>query len=98
MPRQYRTSKEFDKTLAKLEKKDKQIYENLFNKMNEVLNSPDIEHYKNLRYDLKEFKRVHVGHFVLVFKFDKMNNLIYFSDFDHHDKIYKKLNIVALEF
>lgn len=89
MPRQYKTSKEFDRILAKLQKKDKQLYENLFNKINEVLNSPDIEHYKNLRYDMKEFKRAHVGHFVLVFKFDKINDLIFFSDFDHHDKIYK---------
>ena len=53
------------------------------------MNSIDIDHYKNLRYDMREFKRVHVGHFVLVFKFDKINNLILFSDFDHHDKIYK---------
>ncbi|PIN94915.1 addiction module toxin RelE [Candidatus Pacearchaeota archaeon CG10_big_fil_rev_8_21_14_0_10_30_48] len=89
MPRQYKTSKEFDRLLVKLERKDKQLYENLINKMNEVLNSIDIEHYKNLRYDLKEFKRIHVGHFVLVFKFDKISNLIFFSDFDHHDKIYK---------
>ena len=37
MPRPYKTSKEFDRTLAKLEKKDKQLYENLLNKMNEVL-------------------------------------------------------------
>ena len=90
MPRQYRTSKNFDRILAKLEKKDKQLYENLFNKMNEVLNSPDIEHYKNLRYDLKEYKRVQVGSFVLVFKYDKSSDLIFFADFDHHDVIYKK--------
>ncbi len=89
MPREYKTSKEFDRVLFKLQKKDKQLYENLLNKMNEVLNCFDIEHYKNLRYDLKEFKRVHVGHFVLVFKFDKMNNVIFFSDFDHHDNIYR---------
>ena len=90
MPRQYKTSKSFDRVLVKLEKKDKQLYENLFNKMNEVLSSPDIEHYKNLRYDMKEFKRVQVGHFVLVFKYDKQNDMIYFADFDHHDKIYNK--------
>jgi len=90
MSRGYKTSKEFDRILAKLQKKDKQLYENLFNKMTEVLDSPDVEHYKNLRYDMKEFKRAHIGHFVLVFKFDKMNNLIFFSDFNHHDKIYKK--------
>lgn len=90
MLRQYKTSKEFDRILAKLQKKDKQLYENLFNKMKEVLNSTNIEHYKNLRYDMKEFKRVHIEHFVLVFKFDKTNDLVFFSDFDHHDKICKK--------
>jgi len=88
MPRQYKTSKEFDKIILKLQRKDKQLYKNLLNKMNEVLNNLDVEHYKNLRYDLKEFKRVQVGHFVLVFKYDKINDLILFSDFDHHDKIY----------
>lgn len=90
MSRPYKTSKEFDRVLIKLHKKDKQLYENLLNKIEEIRNSADIEHYKNLKYDLKEFKRAHVGHFVLVFKFDKTNNLILFSDFDHHDNIYKK--------
>ena len=90
MPRKYKKSKNFDRILAKLQKKDKQLYENLLNKMNEVLNSSDIEHYKNLRYDMKEFKRVQVGHFVLVFRYDRQNDMIYFADFDHHDKIYKK--------
>jgi len=91
MPRLYKTSKEFDRILVKLQKKDKPLYESLFNKIEEIIISADIEHYKNLRYGLKEFKRTHVGHFVLVFKFDKINNLILFSDFDHHDNIYKKL-------
>jgi mRNA-degrading endonuclease RelE of RelBE toxin-antitoxin system len=58
-------------------------------KMNEVLESIDIEHYKNLRYKLKEFKRVHGGSFVLIFRYDKQNDLVYFSHSDHHDNIYK---------
>jgi len=90
MPHQFKTSKNFDRILDKLQKKDKQLYENLLNKMNEILNSSDIEHYKNLRYDLKEYKRVHVGSFVLVFKYEKSSDLIFFSDFDHHDVIYKR--------
>ena len=89
MPREYKTSNEFDRILAKLQKKDKQLYENLLNKMSEILNSIDIEHYKNLRYNMKEFKRAHIGHFVLVFKFEKTSNIVFFEDFDHHDKIYK---------
>ena len=78
------------KILNKLSKKDKSLYEQVLIKIREIITSFDIEHYKNLRHDLKELKRVHVGHFVLVFKYDKQNDMIYFDDFDHHDVIYKK--------
>ncbi len=71
MPRPYKTSKNFDRILQKLEKKDKQLCENLINKMDEILSITDIEHYKNLRGNLKEYKRIHVGSFVLLFKYDK---------------------------
>ena len=57
-------------------------------KINEVINSGNVEHYKNLRHDMKDKKRVHIGHFVLVFIFIKSENKISFVDFDHHDKIY----------
>ncbi len=76
--------------LQKLFKKDKTLYEQVIKKIDEIINSYDIEHYKNLRHDLKEFKRVQTGHFVLVFRFIKNENKIIFIDFDHHDKIYKK--------
>ncbi|MFH1710982.1 MAG: addiction module toxin RelE [Nanoarchaeota archaeon] len=90
MPYNYRTSKNLDRILEKLFKKDKSTYEQLMKKIEEVINSPSVEHYKNLRYDLSDKKRVQVGHFVLVFKFNKTENLIEFDDFDHHDVIYKK--------
>ena len=76
MPRSYKTSKNFDRIIIKLQKRDKKLYENLINKMNEVLDILDVEHYKNLKYDMKDCKRVHVGHFVLVFKYDKSKNFI----------------------
>ena len=76
--------------LNKLAKKDKNLYEKILKKIEEVINSNDIEHYKNLRYDLKDKKRVHVWHFVLVFSFLKSQNKIIFQDFNHHDNIYKK--------
>ncbi len=75
--------------LNKLSKKDKQLYERILKKIEEVIISPDIEHYKNLRYDMKDKKSVHIGHFVLVFSFIKEENKIKFLNFDHHDKIYK---------
>ncbi len=47
-----------------------------------------IQHYKNLRHELSNFKRVHIGSQVLVFRIKE--EVIIFEDFDHHDKIYKK--------
>ena len=88
MTHNYTKSKNLDRILHKLFKKNKSLYEDLLNKMNEVINTQDIDHYKNLRYDLKQYKRVHVGNFVLVFRFDKNKDLILFEEFDHHDKIY----------
>jgi len=86
----FRMSKELDRVLNKLLKKNKPLFEQVMHKINEIISSADIEHYKNLRHDMKDLKRVHIGHFVLTFKFDKNQNLILFDDFDHHDNIYQK--------
>ena len=78
------------KTLLKLSKKDKVTYEILFKKMDEIIKSEDIHHYKNLRSPLQEFQRVHVrGPFILTFKYIESEDKIIFYDFDHHDYIYK---------
>ena len=74
--------------MNKLLKKDKALYERIISKIEEVINSANVEHYKNLRYDMKDRKRVHVGHFVLVFNFIPEENKIKFIDIDHHDNIY----------
>lgn len=86
----YEIRPSLQKILSKLSKRDKSAYEQVLNKIEEIINAQSIEHYKNLRYDLKDLKRVHVGHFVLVFSFDKKANIITFEDFDHHDNIYKR--------
>ena len=76
-------------TLKKLFKKDKRRYEIIWKKINEVVNSSNVEHYKNLRFPMNDFKRVHIDKsFILIFKHDKTNNIIKFYDLDHHDKIY----------
>ena len=86
----YEVKPSLRKILNKISKKDSGLYKRVIEKISEIINSYDISHYKNLRYDLKEFKRAHVGPFVLVFKHDKNKNLISFEDFDHHDNIYQK--------
>jgi len=88
--REFEIKPELHKQLLKLSKKDKTKYEAIIKKINEVVNSHNIEHYKNLQHNLKNLKRVHIGHFVLVFSYDKTKNYIIFEDYDHHDNIYNK--------
>ncbi len=65
------------KILKKLFKKDKGRYEATLNKINEVINSGNPNRYKNLCYDLKVFKGIHINtHFVLTFKVDGTNKII----------------------
>ena len=86
----YEIKPELQKILAKLKKRDKTAFEQIIKKVKEILNS-DPDTYKNLRYDLKRFKRVHIKNaFVLVFLYDKQNHFISFFDYDHHDNVYKK--------
>jgi mRNA-degrading endonuclease RelE of RelBE toxin-antitoxin system len=76
--------------LNKLSRRDKKTYETVTKKMNEILLCPDLDsYYKSLKYDLNDRKRVHVGHFVLTFKYILSENKVVFLDFDHHDKIYE---------
>lgn len=57
--------------------------------MREILNSANINHYKNLRTPLQHLKRVHIRKsFVLTFGVE--NDVVVFYDFDHHDRIYEK--------
>ncbi|MBN1544518.1 addiction module toxin RelE [Candidatus Woesearchaeota archaeon] len=88
--RDFEIKPDLQKTLVKLFKKDRNTYEAVINKINEVVESSDPEHYKNLKYNLKELKRVHIGHFVLVFGYDKQKDFLSFVDYDHHDNIYKR--------
>ena len=79
-----------EKKLRKLSQNDRPLYGQVLKKVEEVINTSDVEHYKNLQYNLKDKKRVHIGHFVLVFRFIETENKIIFDDFDHHDNIYDK--------
>ena len=79
------------KKLSIVFKKDPKRYKILIKKIEEIIESDNIDRYKNLKKPLQEFKRVHIdAHFVLIFKYDKIEDAIFFYDFDHHDKIYKK--------
>lgn len=87
--REFEIKPHLQKILEKLFKKERNTYEAVMGKISEVVNSAEPEHYKNLRYNLKELKRVHIGHFVLAFNYDKQKDFLSFVDYDHHDNIYK---------
>jgi len=86
--REFEIKPELEKKLIKISKKNKLTFERIMKKVGEVVNSEDVEHYKNLRHDMKESKRVHIGHFVLVFSYDVSRDFVSFEDFDHHNNIY----------
>lgn len=73
--------------------RERSRYDFLMKKIGQIVSSDEqtIEHYKNLGYNLKHLKRVHVDKsFVLTFEYDKTKKLIVFLDFDHHDNIYPR--------
>ncbi|MBI2574818.1 addiction module toxin RelE [Candidatus Woesearchaeota archaeon] len=88
--REYEIKPGLEKVLKRFFNKDKATYEAVMKKIEEVISSSYVEHYKNLRYDMKDLKRVHIGHFVLVFGYDKSKDFLSFIDFGHHDNIYKR--------
>ena len=91
MPFRYDLSDELEEKLSKLFRRDRNRYDAVFKKIEEIISRDEItiDFYKNLRHDLSNFKRVHIDKsFVLTFRVDKKNNLIVFEDFDHHDNVY----------
>jgi YafQ family addiction module toxin component len=82
-------SEELTRKLKKIKNKNIKLYDIIDKKIAEIILYP--ERYKELRYDMKEFRRVHIQKsFVLTFKIDIAKEIVKFEDFDHHDKIYKR--------
>ena len=72
----------------KLRKKDLKHYSIVCKNIDKIISNPQ-HRYKYLHHDMKGIKRIHIGHFVLIFKVDHKEKIISFEDYDHHDKIYR---------
>ena len=81
-------SEEIAKNLIRLKKKNPAQYLSVRRKMDQILANPG-HNYKYLHYTLQGIKRVHLGHFVLIFIIDHAKKTVSFEDYDHHDRIYK---------
>lgn len=76
-----------EKSLRTLAKKDKQLYEAVIKKTLHIAENPTVG--KPLRNVLKGKRRVHIGHFVLIYEVDDSRQKVIFLEFEHHDKAYK---------
>ena len=83
--REYKTSTLFERNTKKLKGQD---LTNFLSKIDEILSISDLNFYKNLKHDLKKYKRVHVNNsYVILFFGD--DALVYFVDYLNHDLAYK---------
>lgn len=79
-------------TLGRSAKKNPAFVESVKKKIRQIVanDAETIGHFKNLRHDLSDFKRAHVGSFVLFFRVFKKENFILFDRLEHHDDAYKR--------
>jgi len=74
-----------DKIFRMLSRKDKVSFEYINKKIKEILESP--YHFKPLRKPLQNFRRVHIGSFVLIYSVDENKKAITIEKYEHHDKV-----------
>lgn len=77
-------TKQFEKSMKKLKKKDKVLFQRIQKKIVEIIKNP-IRH-KYLRNVLAGYSRIQFGPFVLIFKIN--GSTIKFISLDHHDRAY----------
>jgi YafQ family addiction module toxin component len=77
-------SDEFEKSIKKLKKKDKALFNQIQKKLIEIIKNP--ARYKPLKNVLAGFRRIHFGSFVLIYKIEEMTVRI--ISLDHHDRAY----------
>jgi YafQ family addiction module toxin component len=77
-----------DKIFHILAKKNPKQLDIIHKKIEDIAQDP--HRYKNLRYPLNNWKRVHIDkHFVLCFSINEEKKTIILEDYNHHEKIYK---------
>lgn len=75
-----------EKVLRKIKKRNPDLSAKLHAQIKKIAREPEFG--KPLQHGLKNYRRIHIESFVLLYEFRK--NEVYLIDFDHHDKIYKK--------
>lgn len=80
---------DLQRKLHKIQKKDPVFFKAVRNKIQEAVQNP--QHYKNLKYDMSDFKEMHImKSFVLLFKVDEENKVVHVYELEHHDKVFPR--------
>ena len=79
-------SAEFNKILEKMSKKDRAGLKKVESHVYKIILNPLLG--KPLRNIMKNYRRIHIDSFVLIYKIE--DEEIIFIDYDHHDRVYKK--------
>ena len=77
-------STQYEKSIKKLKKKDKVLFDQIQKKLLDLIRNPD--RYRTLGNVLSGYRRLHFGSFVLIYKIEK--NVVRSISLDHHDKPY----------
>lgn len=76
-----------DKIFKKLAKRDKVSFEYASKKIGEIRQNP--YHFKPLKKPLENFRRVHIGSYVLVYSIDEKRKIVIIERYKHHDEVYQ---------
>lgn len=76
--------------LAKLKRKDNSTFIAVSKKIHQIAECGPtaICHFKNLKHDFSDYKRAHIGSFILIFRID--GETVIFEKFVHHNDAYKR--------
>jgi len=77
---------EVEATFRKMGKKDAARFEQVIKKLRELGENPEIG--KPLHRPMQGLRRLHIGHYVLTYKFEQKKGQITLVDFAHHDDVY----------
>ena len=78
--------KDVERVLKKLTKKDKVSSKYIAKKVQEISENP--YHFKPLKKPMQNYRRVHIGNYVLVYSINEKTKSIIIEKYKHHDEIY----------
>lgn len=75
-----------DRIFSKLFKKDRVSFEYINKKIAEIRENP--YHFKPLRSPMQNYRRVHIGNFVVIYSIDENKKTVIIERYKHHDEAY----------